>query len=59
VAVDEMQFNETIWDFEVTNEPGNADECKGGGWKGLTDDDGNSFRNQGQCIKFTKGGGGG
>jgi hypothetical protein len=59
VAVDEMEFNDTAWDFEVTNEPGDADECKGGGWMGLTDEEGNSFRNQGQCIKHAQGAGDG
>lgn len=27
-------------------------QCKGGGWRGLTDEDGRSFRNQGQCVRF-------
>ena len=57
VAVDLMQFNETIWDFELTNEPEDADDCKDDGWMTLTDDEGDSFKNQGQCIKYAKGAG--
>lgn len=28
------------------------DQCKKGGWQDLTDADGNSFRNQGQCVSY-------
>lgn len=33
------------------------DECKQGGWMGLTDTDGVSFRNQGDCVSFVATGG--
>lgn len=29
------------------------DQCKKGGWQNLTDDEGNTFRNQGQCVSST------
>lgn len=32
--------------------PGSKDACKNGGWQYLTDDQGNPFSNQGQCISF-------
>lgn len=39
------------------------DQCKNGGWMQVTDADGNSFKNQGQCVSYTvparKGGNGG
>jgi hypothetical protein len=37
--------------------PESADDCKDGGWMTLVDDDGNAFRNQGQCIKHSNGAG--
>lgn len=38
--------------------PATKDDCKNGGYEDLTDDDGQEFKNQGQCIKYSKGGGG-
>jgi hypothetical protein len=35
------------------------DACKDGGWQDLTDDDGEPFKNQGQCIKHAQGAGDG
>lgn len=31
----------------------NKDQCKDGGWKNVTDADGNPFKNQGQCVAYT------
>lgn len=39
--------------------PGNAQDCKDGGWMELTDEDGEPFKNQGQCVKHAQGAGGG
>lgn len=39
-------------DTKVTKEM-----CKKGGWKDLTDEDGNSFKNQGQCVSHAAQGG--
>lgn len=47
------------YDFELVSQPTDKDDCKKGGWEDGSDADGEPFRNQGQCIKFTKGGGGG
>ena len=44
--------DETIYDFEVVNEPTLKDFCKKGGFEGLTDALGKSFRNQGQCVSY-------
>jgi hypothetical protein len=30
------------------------DQCKDGGWRDFTDDEGNPFKNQGECIAFVQ-----
>jgi hypothetical protein len=52
VRVDLVNFNGTTYDFELTNEPESEDDCKDGGWMTATDDEGDSFKNQGQCVKY-------
>lgn len=42
--------------FNATNAPTNADQCKNGGWMTLTRSDGTLFKNQGDCVSFTKNG---
>jgi hypothetical protein len=32
--------------------PASADQCKHGGWQGLTDIKGTLFKNQGDCVSF-------
>jgi hypothetical protein len=32
--------------------PKSKDECKNGGWRNLVDDQGQPFRNQGQCVSW-------
>jgi hypothetical protein len=49
VATDGVQFNDTIYDFEVGRRPSSKDECKDGGWMTFNDP---AFKNQGQCIKY-------
>lgn len=45
------------YDFEPFEVATDKDACKDGGWRNLTDDEGNSFRNQGQCVSFVASGG--
>lgn len=52
VEVDGVNFDGTVYDFELTNEPTSKDDCKKDGYMNLTDADGNSFRNQGQCVSY-------
>jgi len=52
VETDGVNFNGTIYDFELANTPSNKDECKKNGWEGLTDENGQPFRNQGQCVSY-------
>jgi hypothetical protein len=35
-------------------QPASKDDCKRGGWRNLADDQGQSFRNQGQCVSFVQ-----
>ncbi len=35
-----------------SNAPTTKDQCKNGGWKTATDLNGNSFKNQGQCVSY-------
>ena len=37
---------------KVVNEPKNIWACFRGGWKSLTDDEGNEFRNARQCLRY-------
>jgi hypothetical protein len=52
VYTDGVTFNGTTYDFEVANMPTSKDACKNGGYKNLQDADGNSFKNQGQCVSY-------
>jgi hypothetical protein len=47
----------TTYDFELLNTPDSKDQCKDGGYKNYTDDNGVVFRNQGQCVKYVNGAG--
>ncbi|HEX5429467.1 MAG TPA: hypothetical protein VFX17_00080 [Patescibacteria group bacterium] len=52
VETDLVSFNGTTYNFEVTNAPTSKDQCKDGNWQNLTDSQGQSFRNQGDCVSF-------
>ena len=51
VLVDNVQINSDIVTFEP-NVPANKDTCKKGGWMILEDANGNTFKNQGQCVSY-------
>lgn len=51
VYVDGVNFNGTTYDFELTNNPLDANACKNGGWKTFSDP---TFKNQGQCVSYVK-----
>jgi hypothetical protein len=55
VEADLVNFNGTTYNFEPFKAPSNKDDCKKGGYKNLTDQNGNPFRNQGQCVSWTNG----
>ena len=52
VEVDGVNFDGTLYDFELANIPTSKDDCKKDGYKVLTDADGNAFKNQGQCVSY-------
>ncbi len=49
VEADLVQFNETIYDFEVYSTPSSPDDCKKGGWSTFNPPTG-PYKNQGQCV---------
>lgn len=49
VATDGVQFNDTIYNFEVGRRPSSKDDCKNGGWQTFNDP---AFKNQGDCIHW-------
>jgi hypothetical protein len=44
--------NTVTYDFERYAVAQTKDDCKNGGWEGLTRADGSSFKNQGDCIQY-------
>lgn len=52
VETDLVTFNGTTYNFQAANEPSGKNACKNGGWQNLTDDEGDAFKNQGQCIQY-------
>lgn len=52
VETDLFDFNGTTYDFEPFQVVKNKDECKDGGWRTLTQEDGTPFRNQGDCVSY-------
>jgi hypothetical protein len=49
VATDGVQFNDTIYNFEVGRRPSSKDDCKDGGWQTFNDP---AFKNQGDCVSW-------
>lgn len=55
VLVDNVNINGTIYTFEKPTAT-DADQCKKGGWQNVVRADGSSFKNQGDCVSYTKNG---
>ena len=54
VLIDNTQINGTTYTYEP---PPTKNDCKNGGWKNLTDSNGQKFKNQGDCVSsFATGG---
>ena len=49
--IDNTLINTTLFTYEVPV-ASSKDQCKNGGYKNVNDDNGNGFKNQGQCVKF-------
>lgn len=52
VLTDGVNFNGTTYDFELFQVPTDKDQCKDDGYLTLTDENGQSFKNQGQCVSY-------
>jgi hypothetical protein len=55
VEADLVNFNGTTYNFEPFQSPSDKDACKNDGYKNLTDQNGQTFKNQGQCVSWTNG----
>jgi hypothetical protein len=53
VETDLVNFNGTVYDFEPYLIATDKNQCKDNGYKNVTDAQGNSFKNQGQCVSYT------
>ena len=56
VDIDNTTINSTVFTYELPV-PTLKDQCKNGGWKNFTDANGNSFKNQGDCVSYVATGG--
>jgi hypothetical protein len=52
IEVDQVTFNNYTYDFQLTNTPTNKDDCKNNGYTTMTDENGNGFKNQGDCVSY-------
>lgn len=57
VETDLFNFNGTTYNFEPFITATDKDQCKNGGWQNVTDNNGNSFKNQGDCVSYIATGG--
>jgi len=54
--IDNTLINSTLFTYEIPV-PTSKDQCKNGGWKTMADNNGNTFKNQGDCVSFVATGG--
>ena len=54
VLIDNTQINGTTYTYEP---PPTKNDCKNGGWKNMTDSNGQQFKNQGDCVSSFAAGG--
>lgn len=54
VLIDNTQINGTTYTYEPAP---TKNDCKGGGWKNMTDSNGQQFKNQGDCVSSFAAGG--
>lgn len=55
--VDALTLNSDTYNFEFANTPTSKDQCKQGGWMTMTDENAQSFKNQGDCVSYVATGG--
>jgi hypothetical protein len=56
VVVDNTMVDTTLFTYEIPVAM-TRDECRNGGWRTLADNNGNGFKNQGDCVSFVSTGG--
>lgn len=57
VNVDSVVVNGTLYNFQTSSAKPvatSAQQCKSGGWKNVTREDGSTFKNQGQCVAYVQ-----
>jgi hypothetical protein len=52
VETDLVDFNGTTYNFEPYTVVTSKEQCKDNGWQTVKDKNGNSFKNQGQCVAY-------
>lgn len=52
VLIDNTKINDTTYTYDEKGHPRNADDCKDGGWMDLVNDEGDDFKNQGDCVSY-------
>lgn len=52
VETDLVNFNGTTYNFEPFATPSDKEACKNDGYKSLSDENGQAFKNQGQCVAY-------
>jgi hypothetical protein len=57
VETDLVNYNGTVYNFEPYIIATDKDSCKNGGWMNLSDNSGNAFKNQGDCVSYVATGG--
>jgi hypothetical protein len=56
VFVDNTNIDGTIYTYDEKGHPQSTDDCKNGGWTDLVNDDGEAFKNQGDCVSYVNNG---
>ncbi len=45
----------TIYTYDEKGHPASKEDCKKGGWMNFVKDDGQAFKNQGDCVSYVNG----
>ena len=56
VFIDNTNIDGTIYTYDEKGHPQSTDDCKNGGWTDLVNDDGEAFKNQGDCVSYVNNG---
>lgn len=56
VFIDNTNIDGTIYTYDEGGHVQSKDDCKDGGWMDLVNDDGDSFKNQGDCVSYSSNG---